>query len=39
MSAAGLVIVTESPEYFGEMMRSENAKYAKLTRTIGFKPQ
>ena len=39
MTAAGLVIVTESPEYFGDMMRSESAKYAKLTKTIGLKPQ
>jgi tripartite-type tricarboxylate transporter receptor subunit TctC len=39
MNAAGLVIVTEPPEAFGELIRSEHAKYAKLTGDIGFKPQ
>ena len=39
MAAAGLVIVTETPEFFGKMMQGEDAKYAKLTRDIGFKPQ
>jgi tripartite-type tricarboxylate transporter receptor subunit TctC len=39
MNAAGLVIVTQPPEAFGELIRSEYAKYAKLTRDIGFKPQ
>ena len=39
MTAAGLVIVTEPPEAFGELIRSEDKKYAKLTRDIGFKPQ
>jgi tripartite-type tricarboxylate transporter receptor subunit TctC len=39
MIAAGLIIVTESPEYFGEMIRSDYAKYGKLVRDIGFKPQ
>lgn len=39
MTAAGLIIVTESPEFFGEMIRSDYAKYGKLVRDIGFKPQ
>jgi hypothetical protein len=39
MIAAGLIIVTESPEYFGEMIRSDYAKYGKLVRDIGFTPQ
>ena len=39
MTAAGLIIVTESPEYFGDFIKSEYAKYGKLTRDIGFKPQ
>jgi tripartite-type tricarboxylate transporter receptor subunit TctC len=39
MVAAGLIIVTESPEFFGDMIRSDYAKYGKLARDIGFKPQ
>ena len=39
MVASGLIIVTESPEYFGEIIRSDYAKYGKLVRDIGFKPQ
>ena len=36
---AGLNIVTESPEYFGELLRSDFAKYGKLVKDIGFTPQ
>ena len=39
MIAAGLIIVTESPEFFADMIRSDYAKYGKLARDIGFKPQ
>ena len=39
MIAAGLIIVTESPEFFGEILRSDYAKYGKLARDIGFQPQ
>jgi tripartite-type tricarboxylate transporter receptor subunit TctC len=39
MVAAGLIIVTESPEFFGDMIKSDYAKYGKLVRDIGFKPQ
>jgi tripartite-type tricarboxylate transporter receptor subunit TctC len=39
LNAAGLAVVTESPEYFGEVIRSDHAKYGKLVRDIGFKPQ
>lgn len=39
MTAAGLIIVTEPPEFFGEMIRSDYAKYGKLVRDIGFHPQ
>jgi tripartite-type tricarboxylate transporter receptor subunit TctC len=35
----GLIIVTESPEYFGNLIRSDYAKYGKLMRDIGFQPQ
>jgi tripartite-type tricarboxylate transporter receptor subunit TctC len=36
---AGLIVVAESPEYFGEIIRGDYAKYGKLTRDIGFQPQ
>ena len=36
---AGLIIVTESPEYFGNLIRSDYAKYGKLVRDIGFQLQ
>ena len=39
LAAAGLIVVAESPEYFGEIIRSDYAKYGKLVRDIGFKPQ
>jgi tripartite-type tricarboxylate transporter receptor subunit TctC len=39
MVASGLIIVTESPEFFGEVIRSDYDKYGKLARAIGFKPQ
>jgi tripartite-type tricarboxylate transporter receptor subunit TctC len=37
--AAGLIIVTESPEFFGELIRSDYLKFGKLARDIGFQPQ
>ena len=37
--AAGLIIVTEPPEYFAATIRSDYAKYGKLIRDIGFQPQ
>lgn len=39
MVAAGLIIVTESPQYFGDVLKSDYQKYGKLMRDIGFKPQ
>src|SRR5262252_4561464 len=39
MVAAGLIIVTEPPEFFGDMIRSDYEKYGKLAHDIGFKPQ
>lgn len=36
---AGLIVVTESPEYFGELLKSDFAKYGKLVKDIGFQPQ
>lgn len=37
--ASGLNMVYESPDYFGEIIKSDFAKYGKLVRDIGFKPQ
>ena len=39
LTAAGLIIVTEPPEYFSEFIHSEFEKYGKLTRDIGYRPQ
>jgi tripartite-type tricarboxylate transporter receptor subunit TctC len=36
---AGLNIVTEPPEYFAQILKSDYAKYGKLVRDIGFTPQ
>ena len=37
--ASGLNMVYESPDYFSEIIKSDFAKYGKLVRDIGFKPQ
>ena len=37
--AAGLIMVYESPDYFSDLIRSDHAKYGKLVKDIGFKPQ
>ena len=39
MVAAGLIIVTESPEYFGDVLKKDHEKYGQLVRSIGFQPQ
>ncbi len=39
LTAAGLIVVTEPPEFFAETIRSDLAKYGKLIRDIGFQPQ
>jgi hypothetical protein len=39
MKSYGLEIHTESPEFFAETIRSDSARWGKLTRDIGFKPQ
>jgi tripartite-type tricarboxylate transporter receptor subunit TctC len=36
---AGLIIVTEPPEFFVTTLRSDYDKYGKLIRDIGFQPQ
>jgi tripartite-type tricarboxylate transporter receptor subunit TctC len=37
--ASGLNMVYETPDYFAEIIKSDFAKYGKLVRDIGFKPQ
>ena len=39
LTALGLIVVAESPDYFSELIKSDFAKYGKLVRDIGFKPQ
>jgi len=39
MVAAGLIIVTESPEFFAAVLKSDYDKYGKLVKDIGFTPQ
>ena len=39
MVAGGMAVVAESPQYFEELLKSDFAKYGKLVRDIGFKPQ
>jgi len=37
--SAGLIIVAEPPEFFASTIKSDYAKYGKLIKDIGFKPQ
>ena len=37
--AAGLIIVTESPEFFSVLLKDDYSKYGKLVKDIGFTPQ
>jgi tripartite-type tricarboxylate transporter receptor subunit TctC len=39
MVAAGLIIVTESPKFFAEVLKSDYEKYGALVKSIGFTPQ
>jgi tripartite-type tricarboxylate transporter receptor subunit TctC len=39
MVAAGLIIVTEPPEHFAQVLKSDYEKYGKLAKSIGFVPQ
>lgn len=39
MTAAGLIIATESPESFGSLLKTDYEKYGKLVKAIGFQPQ
>ncbi len=37
--AAGLIVANESPEFFGEFIKTEYEKYGRLVRDIGVQPQ
>ena len=37
--AAGLIIVTEPPDYFASLLKEDFDKYGKLVKDIGFQPQ
>jgi tripartite-type tricarboxylate transporter receptor subunit TctC len=37
--AAGLIVVTEPPEFFATLLRNDFQKYGKLVKDIGFQPQ
>jgi tripartite-type tricarboxylate transporter receptor subunit TctC len=39
MTAAGLIITTESAEFFGGLLKTDYEKYGKLVKSIGFQPQ
>jgi tripartite-type tricarboxylate transporter receptor subunit TctC len=39
LEAAGLIIRTESPEFFAEVLKSDYDKYGKLVKAIGYVPQ
>ncbi|MEA3158412.1 MAG: hypothetical protein QOK44_6001 [Betaproteobacteria bacterium] len=39
MTLAGLEVVQQPPEYFGDVIRKDYARYGKLAKDIGFKPQ
>jgi tripartite-type tricarboxylate transporter receptor subunit TctC len=39
LAIAGLIVVTEPPEYFAALLKSDFEKYGKLVKDIGFVPQ
>ena len=39
LMSAGLLIVSQTPEYFGAVIRADYARYGKLVRAIGYQPQ
>ena len=39
MGTLGLIPKTGSPEDFGKLIKSENEKFAKLVKDIGYEPQ
>jgi tripartite-type tricarboxylate transporter receptor subunit TctC len=39
LNAIGLTVHAESPEWFGERLKSDHEKYGKLIKAIGLQPQ
>ena len=39
LEVAGLIIRTESPEFFAQVLKSDYEKYGRLVKSIGFVPQ
>lgn len=39
LAATGLVVASENPEFFAEIIRSEHAKYARVVQAIGYQPR
>jgi tripartite-type tricarboxylate transporter receptor subunit TctC len=39
LAAAGLLISTESPQFFGDIIRKDYDRYGKLARDIKFEPR
>ncbi len=39
LTSVGLFMVSETPEYFAAVLKSDYAKYGKLIRDINFQPQ
>ena len=39
MVNSGMVVANESVQYFEDLIKHDYAKYGKLVRDIGFKPQ
>jgi len=37
--AAGLIVVTESPEYFSKLLKGDFLKYGKLVKDMRYQPQ
>ena len=39
LTATGLVVASEKPEFFAEIIRTEHAKYARVVQAIGYQPR
>lgn len=39
LNSIGLTVVTESPEYFGQLLKSDYEKYRNLIKAINFQPR
>ena len=39
LETAGLIIRTESPEFFADVLKADYEKYGRLVKAIGYVPQ